>query len=149
MTLADNTITHVLNTYKDLFENLNPSEMQQAFRQTYDKNIYFKDPFNEVRGLADVTRIFTHMFETLQEPSFRIHAMAGEDKTGYLEWRFYFKRKPNGPTLQINGISKILINDQSKVIVHIDYWDAGEYVFRKVPIIGALNNWIAHKLKAK
>lgn len=149
MTPADKPINAVLNAYKDLFENLNPTEMRQAFSQTYDKNIYFKDPFNEVRGISDVTRIFTHMFKTLSDPSFRIHAMAGEDKTGFLEWRFYFKRKPNGSTIQINGMSKILINDQGKVIVHIDYWDAGEYVFRKVPIIGALNNWIANKLKAK
>lgn len=144
----DTEINQVLNAYKALFEELDPAHFQGAFAKTYDRNIYFKDPFNEVRGLADVNQIFKHMFANLHEPQFRIHAMAGQDKTGFLEWRFYFKRKPNGPTLQINGMSKILINDQSKVIVHIDYWDSGEYVYRKVPVLGALNNWIAGKLKA-
>lgn len=149
MSTNNTLINPVLDAYKELFENIEPAQLQRAFSQVYDKNIYFKDPFNEVRGIADVTHIFKHMFATLHEPTFRIHAMAGEDKTGFLEWRFYFKRTPSAPTLQINGMSKILINDQGKVIVHIDYWDSGEYVFRKVPIIGALNNWIASKLKAK
>ncbi|WFE67787.1 nuclear transport factor 2 family protein [Thiomicrospira sp. R3] len=145
---TENAINQVLTQYKDLFENLQPSGFQLEFAKVYERNIYFKDPFNEVRGISDVSRIFQHMFENLHEPQFRIHAMAGQDQTGFLEWRFYFKRKPNAPTQQINGMSKILINQASKVIVHIDYWDSGEYVLRKVPLIGAINNWIAKKLKA-
>ena len=38
----------------------------------YTEDAYFRDPFNEVRGLAEVRRIFEHMFETLHEPRFRI-----------------------------------------------------------------------------
>jgi len=144
-----NTIDQTLAIYKDLFENLQPDHLRDEFAKVYERNIYFKDPFNEVRGIGDVSKLFKHMFDTLHEPQFRIHAMAGQDKTGFLEWRFYFKRKADSPTLQINGMSKILINDAGKVIVHIDYWDSGEYVLRKVPLIGAINNWIAHQLKAK
>jgi limonene-1,2-epoxide hydrolase len=142
-------IQSVLEGYKVLFENLTPESLGVDFHRVFDEKVYFKDPFNEVRGLRDVRQVFSHMFENLIEPQFRVHHMAGADKTGYLEWRFYFKLKPNAQTQQINGMSKILINDQDKVVVHIDYWDSGEYVLQKVPVIGALNRWVAKKLKVK
>lgn len=139
----------VLQTYKTLFENLTPQSVESDFLTVFDRKIYFKDPFNEVRGLQDLQQIFRHMFASLHEPQFRIHHLAGADKTGYLEWRFYFKTSATGTTQQINGMSKILINDQGKVIVHIDYWDSGEYVYRKIPILRTLISWINKRLRAK
>ncbi len=139
----------VLQTYKNLFENLTPQSVESDFLTVFDQQIYFKDPFNEVRGLKEVQQIFRHMFQTLHEPQFRIHHMAGADKTGYLEWRFYFKLKPQAATQQINGMSKILLNDQGKVLVHMDYWDSGEYVYRKIPVLRTLIGWINKRLRAK
>lgn len=143
------SIQTVLKRYQALFENLTPDSVKQEFAAVFDPQVYFKDPFNEVRGLADLQQIFAHMFRSLHEPEFRIHQMAGADKTGYLEWRFYFKLKPKGETQQINGMSKILINEQDKVIVHMDYWDSGEYVYQKVPVLGALVKLVAKRLKAR
>lgn len=143
------TIDDVLQSYKTLFENLTPQTVDTDFLQVFDRKVYFKDPFNEVRGLNELQGIFRHMFASLHEPEFRVHHMAGADKTGYLEWRFYFKLKPNGEVKQINGVSKILINDQGKVLVHIDYWDAGEFVYRKIPILGGLIRMVNKRLAAK
>lgn len=142
------SIQTVLERYKQLFETLAPESLKQDFTNVFDPKVYFKDPFNEVRGLSDLRQIFSHMFNSLHEPEFRIHHMAGADKTGYLEWRFYFKLKPQGEMQQINGMSKILINDQDKVIVHMDYWDAGEYVYRKIPVLGWFIKLVANRLKA-
>ncbi|MBE0493322.1 MAG: nuclear transport factor 2 family protein [Thiomicrospira sp.] len=142
-------IQHQLDIYKNLFENLTPETIDQEFVQVFDQKIYFKDPFNEVRGLVSLKQIFKHMFETLHEPSFRIHHMAGADKTGYLEWRFYFKLKPNADVQQINGMSKILFNEAGQVIVHMDYWDTGEYVYRKIPVLGWFIKLVANRLKAR
>lgn len=142
-------IQHQLDIYKNLFENLTPETIDQEFDRVFDHNIYFKDPFNEVRGLLPLKQIFKHMFETLYEPSFRVHHMAGADKTGYLEWRFYFKLKPDAEVQQINGMSKILLNEAGQVIVHMDYWDAGEYVYRKIPVLGWFIKLVANRLKAR
>lgn len=143
------SIQTVLENYKTLFENLTPDTLKHEFSNIFDPQVYFKDPFNEVRGLSDLQRVFSHMFSQLHEPEFRIHHTAGADKTGYLEWRFYFKLKPQGEMQQINGMSKILINEQDKVMVHMDYWDSGEYVYQKVPILGRLVKLVAKRLKAK
>jgi hypothetical protein len=142
------TIDDVLAQYKTIFENLAAESYAEEFRRIYADNIYFKDPFNEVRGHAAVGRIFHHMFTHLHQPQFFIHAMAGSGQTGFLEWRFRYQRGVNTSPQQINGMSKILIDDQGRVIVHIDYWDSGEYLLRRLPVIKYLNNWVAKRLKA-
>lgn len=142
------TIDEVLESYQQLFETLNPQTMAAAFSTVFAPQVYFKDPFNEIKGRAKLVGLFEHMFATLHEPMFRIHHKAGVGNTGYLEWRFYFRLKPTQPVKQINGMSKIVIDEQGWVIVHIDYWDSGEYVYHQVPLIGALTRWVAKKLRA-
>jgi steroid delta-isomerase len=43
------------------FEGLCP-EAVARFPEYYASDAYFKDPFNEVRGLEPIQRIFAHMF---------------------------------------------------------------------------------------
>jgi len=43
------------------FETLTLAQSQDL-SGVYTDDAYFKDPFNEVRGLPAVTRIFQHMF---------------------------------------------------------------------------------------
>lgn len=142
-------IQAVLEHYKERFENLTPQTMNQEFLMMFDREVYYKNPFNEVRGLKELQRVLEHTLTTYYEPEIRIHQMAGVDKSGYLEWRFYYKLKPTGEAKHINGITKILINDQQKVLVHIDYWDAGEFVYLKIPLLGGLISWVNKRLTAK
>jgi len=76
------------------------------------------------------------MFATLLEPQFHIIDLAGNLHSGFLEWQFTFKLKEKGDSQLIQGVSKIEINPQGQVCSHIDYWDSGEYVYAKVPLLG-------------
>jgi ketosteroid isomerase-like protein len=52
------------------FYNAFSAESVSRFPEFYSSDAYFKDPFNEVRGVAAIQRIFTHMFEQVAEPRF-------------------------------------------------------------------------------
>jgi hypothetical protein len=51
------------------FESMSPSDAQRMDR-IYAPDAWFKDPFNEVRGVRDISRIFAHMFEQVDAPRF-------------------------------------------------------------------------------
>ena len=51
------------------FEALTPQSVAQI-GDFYSPDASFKDPFNQVRGLVAITRVFEHMFVALQEPRF-------------------------------------------------------------------------------
>ena len=44
------------------FEELTVESISR-FSQFYSADAYFKDPFNEVRGLSALQNIFSHMFQ--------------------------------------------------------------------------------------
>lgn len=129
-------IDQVLEKYKKLFESLSRQTVEEEFLQVFSSDVYFKDPFNAVRGLPHLQHIFQHMFATLLEPQFHIIDLAGNLHSGFLEWQFTFKLKEKGDSQLIQGVSKIEINPQGRVCSHIDYWDSGEYVYAKVPLLG-------------
>lgn len=138
------SIDLVLENYKKLFENLTPQAVEHDFLSIFDSKVYFKDPFNEVHGLVATQAVFHHMFKTLYEPQFQIVDMAGAGQSGYLTWIFNFKLKPDmsAKTEQIKGVSHIRINDCQQVCSHIDYWDTGEFVYSKIPVLGRVIQFI-------
>lgn len=142
------TSVQVLENYKQLFENLNLQSVEEDFLQVFSDDVYFKDPFNAVHGLATMQTIFRHMFSTLHEPKFRILDLASSQNRGFLEWQFTFRLKTNAEQQVIKGVSKIEINAQGKVCSHIDYWDTGEYVYLKVPLLKSIIALINKRLSS-
>jgi len=69
----------------------------------------FKDPFNDVRGVAAITRIFTHMFATTQHSRFVIvdHALTGD--TLFIRWDYHFQTL-KGESWEIPGTSVVRFN---------------------------------------
>ncbi len=142
-------ITEVLANYKQLFENLSPDSVENDFVQVFSSDVYFKDPFNAVHGLAQLQTIFRHMFKTLEQPQFTILHLAGQANSGYLEWQLTFKLKAKGETQLIQGVSKIQINPHNQVCSHIDYWDSGEYVYLKIPLLKRVIAMINKRLSSQ
>ncbi|MFZ6692738.1 nuclear transport factor 2 family protein [Undibacterium sp. SXout20W] len=126
----------------DFFETLTV-ERTQDLSAVYTNDAYFKDPFNEVRGLPAVTRIFQHMFVQVEKPRFRITSTVLEGNTAFLCWEFYFYMKKFNPNEQcIRGATHIRFAADGKVEMHRDYWDAAEELYEKLPFLGGLMRWL-------
>ena len=76
----------------DFFEHLTPERVQQL-GAIYSPNVWFKDPFNEVRGLPEIQRIFSHMFEALDQPRFVVTDRITAPGQCFLTWNFEFHLK--------------------------------------------------------
>ncbi len=139
-------IDKVLDAYQKLFEHLSIEVVEKDFSAIFSEQVHFKDPFNEVYGLDKMQAIFYQMFANLYQPKFTVLHTAGAGETGYLHWQFDFKLKAEGKVQQIIGLSKLVINEQQQVVSHIDYWDAGEFVYSKVPILRSLIGLVKKRL---
>ncbi|MFZ6726621.1 nuclear transport factor 2 family protein [Undibacterium sp. MH2W] len=124
------------------FETLTPKQAKDLSR-IYTLDAYFKDPFNEVRGLEAVTRIFEHMFVQVEQPRFKITSTVLQDDAAFLCWDFYFYMKKFKPEEQcIRGATHIRFAPDGKVHMHRDYWDAAEELYEKLPVLGGLMRWL-------
>lgn len=126
----------------DCFESIAPHTLPQL-ATVYAENVYFKDPFNEVHGLSEVTRIFSHMFEQVDAPRFIITGSVLQGDEAFVTWDFRFRMKRYAHDEQcIRGASHLRFDADGRVAFHRDYWDAAEELYEKLPVLGALMRWL-------
>ncbi len=129
------------------WQTLSPQSLPRL-GEIYAEEAYFRDPFNEVRGLPAIERIFAEMFERLIEPRFTIieTVVQGEDAT--LIWDFDFCVKSWQPAVarRIHGLSHVRFGADGRVIHHRDYWDAAGELYEQLPVVGALMRWLKKRM---
>lgn len=114
-------------------------DMLDQLDSVYAADALFKDPFNEVRGLAAITRIYRHMFDQVEGPRFAITKHLMQDDHAFLTWDFQFRMKRFTRTEhRIRGASHLRFNNDGRIILHRDYWDAAEELYEKIPLLGGL-----------
>jgi hypothetical protein len=128
------------------FEQLKPEDLQRL-PALYATDARFKDPFNEVQGLAAIEGIFAHMFEALDSPHFIVTERIVQNHTCFLVWdfRFRFKRFDTRTWQTVRGGTHLIFNEAGLVTLHRDYWDAAEELYEKLPVVGGLMRWLKRR----
>jgi len=128
------------------FEQLTPQQVSQL-SALYAPDVFFKDPFNEVQGLAEIERIFAHMFVALDAPHFIVRERVLQGQQAFLTWdfRFRFKRFDTQSWQTVRGATHLVFNDAGLVTLHRDYWDAAEELYEKLPWVGGLMRWLKRR----
>ena len=128
------------------FEQLQPQDLQRL-PDIYAPDARFKDPFNEVQGLAEIERIFAHMFVALDSPHFIVTERIVQDNKCFLVWdfRFRFKRFDTTSWQPVRGGTHLVFNDAGLVTLHRDYWDAAEELYEKLPLVGGVMRWLKRR----
>ena len=125
-----------LRALTSFYETLTPNLLNRI-GSIYATDVYFKDPFNEVRGIDQVERVFRRMYERLRQPQFFVCSSFQQDNQAFLSWEMSFVRG-NGLPFEIRGATHVRFNASGLVNYHRDYWDTGEELYSKLPLIGAL-----------
>lgn len=136
-----------LKAYADFFETLRSEDLERL-DTLFSETVHFKDPFNDVRGLAAVKRVFAHMFERCVDPRFHVADYCGSGDRGYLEWRFEFSLAIQGRKHSLEGLSRITFDADGRVCEHIDYWDPAEQIYSRLPILGWILGHVRNRLSA-
>ena len=120
------------------FETIAPDTVDQL-AAVYTDDVYFKDPFNEVRGLPAVTRIFAHMFTQVDGPRFVVTGSVLQGDQAFLTWDFLFRMKRFSDDVQcIRGATHLKFAADGRASFHRDYWDAAEELYEKLPLLGSM-----------
>lgn len=120
------------------FETISPDSVERL-SSIYTEDVFFKDPFNEVRGIAAVTSIFAHMFEQVDAPRFVVTTSVLQDDQAFLTWDFLFRMKRFAREEQcIRGATHLRFDKEGRVTFHRDYWDAAEELYEKLPLLGSV-----------
>ncbi len=138
-----------LDALINFYHQLSPESVAR-FPDFYSKDAWFKDPFNEVTGVAAIQHIFTHMFQQVSEPRFIVIDRVADERGAMLIWEFHYRmRFWGGERAQVmRGVSHIRFDATGKVNYHRDYWDTAEELYMKVPLLGMVMRGLRRALAA-
>jgi len=134
-----------LDALLDWYASMTPDSITRA-GQLYAADAHFRDPFNNVRGVAAIEAIMRHMFVHTDNPHFIIGERIVQGEQAFATWTFVCTLR--GKVYEIAGASHFRFNEQGLVTLHRDYWDAAEELLQKLPVVGAPIRWLRRRFAA-
>ena len=134
-----------LDAYAAFYETLTPESLDRL-EDLCAPDVRFRDPFNDVTGVAALRAILQGMFRDVAEPRFEVTDRAVSGRTCYLRWTFTYG---SARTRRIDGVSEVHFDESGKVIAHLDHWDAAGQIYEHVPVLGGLIRLVKRRLSAK
>ena len=132
-----------LDALAGYFSSLTPGRLDELC-QYYAEDAWFRDPFNEVRGLTAIRAIFEDMYRRLSDPRFRVSVQFAGNDGAVLLWEFEFALRKGGRRHVIQGASHLRLDASGLIRFHRDYWDAAE-LYAAVPVLGLAMRWLRRR----
>ncbi|SFD04450.1 SnoaL-like domain-containing protein [Thiohalospira halophila DSM 15071] len=132
---------------RTFFEGLTPAGLEQLNR-IYDEEARFRDPFNEVVGIAAIRRIFADMFEQAPDARFTVQEVIGAAPLLYVRWDFTFTPGRAKAPWSVEGVSRLALGEDGRIVEHIDYWDPAAGIYERLPLLGTVLRWVRRRLAA-
>lgn len=99
-------------------------------RELYDDAVVFRDPIQEVHGLAEFLAVNRRLLARLRSLEWQVHAAIGDDTYAVLEWTMRGTPK-KGPALAVDGVTRVRAR-AGRIVDHRDYWDLSEMLASSV-----------------
>ncbi|PKO99834.1 MAG: limonene-1,2-epoxide hydrolase [Bacteroidetes bacterium HGW-Bacteroidetes-8] len=103
----------------------------------YDKNIYFRDTIQEIRGIESFTEMTERLAMRSKDLKMNIVNALMENDIVFLEWEMTLSFKKY-PSSILYGSSRLKINQEGKIAEQRDYYDLWGDIFDNIPRFGKL-----------
>lgn len=134
--------------YAAFLERIAPDNLEEL-KELTAPDVRFKDPFNDVRGQERMIRVFADLFEVARDVRFEAREIACNDRVCFILWDFSCTPRRARRTWRFRGVSEVRVDDDGRVIEHIDHFDAGAQFYARLPVIGALVRFVQRRLQLK
>lgn len=125
------------------FENLSVDNLDELDTY-YAADARFKDPFHEVVGVVAIRAILQHTFHKLPDARFRVsQRFLGEARHAVILWEMDFTMPVTRKRCTIRGATHLIFDQDGKVTLHRDYWDAAEELYGRLPVLKWLMRGLA------
>lgn len=136
------------DAYVRLFETLSP-ELLDRLPELVTEDVWFLDPFNDLRGPAALRRVLDDAIARLGRPLFFVTRRAWDGDICFLRWRMVADSAgPLGRPWIVEGVSELHFAPDGRIALHFDHWDAGRQLYERLPLLGRLLRLIRRRLAA-
>ncbi len=117
-----------------------PAPTEQQWREAYSEDVVFEDPTQKKKGLKAYLEAQEGLLRRCDDVLLKPLAIACDGNTAFVEWEMGLKIK--GIEFIYPGATRLLLNDDGKIVDHRDYFDFVGPTFEPVPVIGSFVRWL-------
>lgn len=121
---------------KFIFQNLSKDKLD-LIDEFYDKNVEFIDPVGKISGSKNIKKYYENMYQNVKIIRFDFSKIYEHEKTVIAIWSMYLEtdKLNGGEGYTVDGNSVITFNDSGKATYHRDYFDMGDFIYERIPVI--------------
>ncbi len=135
---------------KYFFDKLSKDNMVLV-DEFYHSQVDFIDPVGAIKGSDKIKAYYSNMYQNVKSIKFdfvEFHE-AGNHVIAVWKMTLETEKLNGGEPFSVDGNSVIKFDENGKAIYHRDYFDMGEFIYERVPVIGFLVRKIKERLEVK
>lgn len=136
--------------FRAFMESLSVQSVRERTRAIYAPDAYLNDTLNEIRGAAAIEAHFAKSLEGVSAITVTFHDTVHSGNEWYFRWTMSttFRSLRDGATVVTSGMSHVRFDEQGRVLLHRDFWDAASGVYEHVPVLGGAMRMIRSRMAA-
>ncbi len=141
---------HLVEKSKDFFHKLNKDTLGLV-DQFYDPNIHFQDPIHELKSAKEIKDYYGKLYKNVRAIRFVFTSEMESGSSVALFWQMYLTTDAlnGGKEYRVDGMSKIDFGANGLATYHRDYFDMGDFVYERIPVVSNLIRFIRGKMAGK
>lgn len=130
----------VLEHIQDTYQKINRETLSTGILHTlYCESAEFIDPFHHLKGIQAIEAYFIKLYQNVTEIHFQYGHCGQLGDLAWQEWTMTLRhpRLAKGSPIAVAGMTQFKLQD-SKILLHRDYFDAGALIYENVPFLGSV-----------
>ena len=131
-----------------VFNGLNSQTMNLVY-EFYADNVKFEDPIGSHDGVEATKKYYENLYKNVESIRFDFSNHVCSENQCVSMWTMHLKAKGlnGGEPISVIGNSFFKFNAQGKVEYHRDYFDMGEFIYERIPVLKNIINFVKERLK--
>lgn len=131
------------------FFNKLDSTCTENLYNVYTEDVTFQDPLHRIEGLMELESYFAALYAQVTTCRFHFHHRQRLNDTAFVTWTMYLVHPSlaRGGEVTVEGCSQLVFagDGSGRVRRHRDYFDVGELLYERLPLLGSVVKWIKQR----
>ncbi|MDZ7854148.1 MAG: nuclear transport factor 2 family protein [Halomonas sp.] len=116
--------------------------------EVYTDDVDFTDPLHHIKGREALEDYFSTLYDNVTSCRFVFHTTLQKDDTAFVTWTMHLvhPRLDGGRVVEVEGCSHLIFAEDGRVTRHRDYFDAGDLLYERLPVMGPAVRWVKRQL---
>lgn len=129
-----------LDRFGRTFADLTADDVEERMRGLYADRLYFNDTLVTLESSAAVGDYMARTGEKLTISRVDIDQALRDGSDVFVRWTMHFETAAWGMKVESHsiGMTHLRFDDDGRIVLHQDFWDAAAGLYEHLPIVGAM-----------